>query len=289
MFMARVLVYIYTKVMKNSKKIIVLIITAVVIVTVGVAVFVLRSPKDGPARVVTNPDSGPNNDANNAQRPAASSTVVTLRPGLVIDRGVHDTSNPADLWVLVSKTRPLTDTGYTPAIALPGVKVRTDKSKEEQSVGTAIVADTQALFAAAVTAGYDFMLSSGYRSSTLQQTYYSNYVAQSGEQAANKFSAKPGQSEHQTGLAFDMNLADKQCYLDTCLGDLPAGKWLAAHAHAYGFIIRYPLGKEDITGYQYEPWHVRYVGAELAKALYESGLTLDEAVALIDAVPAATR
>ena len=133
--MARVLVYIYTKVMKNSKKIIVLIITAVVIVTVGVAVFVLRSPKDGPARVVTNPDSGPNNDANNAQRPAASSTVVTLRPGLVIDRGVHDTSNPADLWVLVSKTRPLTDTGYTPAIALPGVKVRTDKSKEEQSVG----------------------------------------------------------------------------------------------------------------------------------------------------------
>ena len=107
--------------------------------------------------------------------------------------------------------------------------------------------------------------------------YYSNYVKTYGQAAADTFSAKPGHSEHQTGLAVDLTTADQYCRLERCFGDTAAGKWLAANTPAYGFILRYPDGKEAATGYTYEPWHFRYVGPEFAKALVESGLTLDEA------------
>ena len=75
----------------------------------------------------------------------------------------------------------------------------------------------------------------------------------------------------------DIAAADHNCYLETCFGETAAGKWLAKHAHEYGFILRYPKGKERITGYQYEPWHFRYVGRELAAALKKADMTLDQA------------
>jgi len=131
-------------------------------------------------------------------------------------------------------------------------------------------------------AGHELYVASGYRSHQLQTVYYSNYVRVSGEAEANKFSARPGQSEHQTGLAFDLASTSNSCYLETCFGDSEAGKWLATHAHEYGFTLRYPADKTDITGYQYEPWHFRYVGKDLAGALHQSGLTLDEAAPYLD-------
>ena len=78
------------------------------------------------------------------------------------------------------------------------------------------------------------------------------------------------------------DLADQTCWVDDCFERTAAGKWLAAHAHEYGFILRYPKGKESITGYQYEPWHFRYVGRELAGALHQSGLTMEEAWSYIE-------
>lgn len=215
--------------------------------------------------------------------PKPKSTTVQLGGGVTIDRGNHDTHNMNDTWVLVSKTRPLADIDYTPQVEKVDVPVRNDKPLEEQSLRPEIMPNVRELFAAASASGYDFMMSSGYRSKQSQAMYYSAYSARSGEEAANRYSAKPGQSEHQTGLAFDMNLISGECYLEICLGDLPAGKWLAAHTAAYGFIIRYPEGKEQITGYQYEPWHLRYVGKDLAEALVKSRLTFDEAALLIDA------
>ena len=114
---------------------------------------------------------------------------------------------------------------------------------------------------------------SGYRSYDYQTELYNNYVAREGQVAADTYSARPGYSEHQTGLAFDIldshgNLLDGTEYHD-------AIHWLHTHAHEYGFIIRFQPGKEAITGYQAEAWHLRYVG-DKATDIYNSGLSLEE-------------
>ena len=118
--------------------------------------------------------------------------------------------------------------------------------------------------------GINLFIKSGYRSYSTQKTLYNNYVARDGVAAADRYSARPGHSEHQTGLAFDLNS------LEQSFGETKEGKWLAEHCHEYGFIIRYPKDKEDVTGYMYEPWHVRYLGDDIAKDVYESGKCLEE-------------
>jgi len=209
---------------------------------------------------------------------------VTLPGTSPIDALVDDYAQPSSLWVVVNKERPLTDQQYRPVdlIELTSVKTRSEKTVDERSLRAVVVSNLEALFADGLVAGYDFMLGSGFRSYDKQVFYYSNYVAMSGEAAANKYSAKPGYSEHQTGLAFDISLATKECYLEICFGDLDAGKWVAQNAKKYGFVVRYPADKVDITGYQYEPWHLRYVGRPLAEALTESQLTLDEALPYLE-------
>ncbi|PSL40780.1 LAS superfamily LD-carboxypeptidase LdcB [Planomicrobium soli] len=117
---------------------------------------------------------------------------------------------------------------------------------------------------------------STFRSYSRQSILYSNYVAKYGEAEAEKFSARPGHSEHQTGLAFDFGGAEQADWLKESFGKTEEGKWLQENAHKYGFILRYPKGKESITGYQYEPWHYRYVGSELAVKIKGSGKTLEE-------------
>lgn len=117
---------------------------------------------------------------------------------------------------------------------------------------------------------------SGYRSYQTQVQLYNSYVSNHGEEAANRYSAQPGHSEHQTGLGMDVTSESANLQLTEAFGDTPEGKWVEDHAHEFGFIIRYPQGKEEITGYQYEPWHLRYLGEELAAEVYESGLTYEE-------------
>lgn len=119
-------------------------------------------------------------------------------------------------------------------------------------------------------AGYSMPLMSGFRSFETQEELYNDYVAVDGVEKADTYSAWPGHSEHQTGLAFDVGWVDLQ------FANTGAGQWLARHAHEYGFIIRYPKDKESVTGYQYEPWHIRYLGVDLATKVYESGLCLEE-------------
>lgn len=111
---------------------------------------------------------------------------------------------------------------------------------------------------------------SGYRSYSYQSSLYNNYVNSYGQAQADRFSARPGYSEHQTGLAFDLKHSN-----GTLVETTPEVNWIAAHAHEYGFIVRYPSGKESVTGYMPEPWHLRYVGDQ-ASAIYASGLTLEE-------------
>lgn len=124
--------------------------------------------------------------------------------------------------------------------------------------------------AAAAKEGVSLHIVSGFRDYETQEVIYNRYVAQDGKAAADRYSARPGHSEHQTGYSMDLNS------LSTSFGQTTEGKWLANNCWKYGFIIRYPEGKENITGYMYEPWHVRYLGKDTAKAVYESGLTLEE-------------
>lgn len=124
----------------------------------------------------------------------------------------------------------------------------------------------------AVTDGIYLSITSGYRSYSYQNTLYNNYVSANGKAQADTFSARPGNSEHQTGMAFDIiNASDS-------FNDTKEAKWLNDNAYKYGFILRYPQGKQGITGYKYESWHYRYVGKELAKTLYNNGnwITLEE-------------
>ena len=124
----------------------------------------------------------------------------------------------------------------------------------------------------AATQGIGLSIISGYRSYSRQSTLYNNYVSRDGKAAADTYSARAGHSEHQTGLAADINSLD-QSWINT-----PEGKWLNDNCYKYGFIIRYPKGKESITGYMYEPWHIRYVGEDIATAIYNNGnwLSLEE-------------
>lgn len=111
---------------------------------------------------------------------------------------------------------------------------------------------------------------SGYRSYWYQDQLYWGYVYSRGQSEADRFSAKAGYSEHQTGLAMDLNNANRS-FIGT-----PEAAWIEEHCAEYGFIVRYPDGKEEVTGFMYEPWHVRYLGKEMAESVTESGLALEE-------------
>ena len=131
--------------------------------------------------------------------------------------------------------------------------------------------------AAAKPEGFELVAFSGFRSYEYQTTLYTNYVKRDGQEQADRYSARPGYSEHQTGLAFDIGeLGKEDLWLTSEFGETPAGQWLVNHAHEYGFILRYPKGKEDITGFMYESWHFRYLGVELATKVKNKGVTLEE-------------
>ena len=118
--------------------------------------------------------------------------------------------------------------------------------------------------------GLSVYISSGFRSYASQKSIYNRYVNKDGKALADTYSARPGHSEHQTGLSIDLNT------ITQAFGRTREGKWVAQHCHEYGFIIRYPEGKSHITGYNYEPWHLRYVGVEAATKIAASGLCLEE-------------
>ena len=134
---------------------------------------------------------------------------------------------------------------------------------------------------AAKAEGIELVAFSGYRSYEYQTSLYDRYVAKDGKDAADRYSARPGYSEHQSGLAFDIGEKERQdVWLTSAFGETKAGQWLVNNAHKYGFILRYPKGKEDITGFMYESWHFRYLDGDLATKVYEAGVTLEEYLGL---------
>ncbi len=153
--------------------------------------------------------------------------------------------------------------------------VPSDFGGENEEAITAL----NALYAASEADGLPMYTVSGYRSYATQESVYAGHVERRGQEGADLVSARPGHSEHQTGLAFDVNGSDSSTVLATRFGETEEFRWLDEHMADYGFILRYPEGKTDWTGYAYEPWHIRYVGVELAQKIHESGLTVEELIA----------
>lgn len=178
--------------------------------------------------------------------------------------------------VLVNKSVALPD-GYRPSdLVEPQVAFIFDGYHEKRLMREEAARALEKMFAAAKQDGIYLAGVSGYRSYETQESLFNYYVRTQGEETARKYSAEPGHSEHQTGLAMDISGSTGECAADDCFAGTPEANWLAAHAWEYGFIIRYPKGKEAITGYNYEPWHVRYIGIKISTEINAKGLTLEE-------------
>lgn len=192
------------------------------------------------------------------------------------EAGRRYVTNPGSILVLVNKERNL-PADYVPGdLSVPSVPFPFSGDNPKKYLRQAAAAALEELFAASEESGLELYALSGYRSYATQKAIFENKAEVRGEEEANKTSARPGQSEHQTGLAMDVTCKQVNYALETEFGGTPEGKWLAANAHKYGFIVRYQLGEEKITGYSYEPWHLRYVGIETAADVYTQGITLEE-------------
>ncbi|WP_201521864.1 M15 family metallopeptidase [Gulosibacter hominis] len=180
-----------------------------------------------------------------------------------------DIDDPNSITTLVNKQRPLPK-DFVPKnlvkLSSVGVPSVNDHSMRREAADA-----SRELYDAAGKAGYHLNFASGYRSYELQTELYTEYVEQLGQEAADATSAKPGFSEHQTGLAVDIFETSTDCILEGCFGETKPGKWLKENSWKYGFILRYENGTQDVVGYEYEPWHFRYVGKDVAAAYHESG------------------
>ena len=128
----------------------------------------------------------------------------------------------------------------------------------------------------AARVGIELNMFSGYRTYARQKQLYDNAVKKDGRLIAETYSMRPGYSEHQTGLAFDIGGRDSSLWMSASFGNTREGKWLKVNGPSYGFILRYPKEKEHVTGIKYEPWHFRYIGKDLARKVTDSGKCLDE-------------
>lgn len=177
--------------------------------------------------------------------------------------------NPNELLVLVNKYNQL-PAGFTQASLVNVSREYTVNDGKTYLLEAGAYEKYVQMSDAARKEGLNMRIVSAYRTENYQRSLYNNKVRNNGKAYADRYSARPGFSEHQTGLAVDMN-STRGTFENT-----PEFRWLQNHAHEYGYILRYPKGKEWITGYAYEPWHYRYVGTEAAKIIFEEGITYEE-------------
>lgn len=199
----------------------------------------------------------------------------------VVD-GRNIIQNPMNTVSLVNKEYGLPD-GYAPDdLVRPNVAFSFGGQDIEKSYMRKEAAEAlEKMFAAAKKEGIILYAVSGYRSYDRQTVLFDAEVKRVGEEKAIQAVAYPGNSEHQTGLAMDISSESSNFLLSDDYGKTAEGKWLRENAHRFGFILRYPEGKEKITGYKYEPWHFRYVGEKSAKDIYENDWTLEEYFQLV--------
>lgn len=182
-----------------------------------------------------------------------------------------NTANGSEKILLVNEKHGLSG-NYTPeGLSIPNIPFSNGSDDEEKHVAGTVVKPLEELVNAAKKDGIILLGNSGYRSYKSQEDIYENRVISQGKKLADAYVAKPGFSEHQTGLCID--ITNKSGYFGKGTKE---ADWLAKNCYRFGFIIRYPYGKKSVTGIEYEPWHIRYVGKEAAKYIHDNGITLEE-------------
>ncbi|HET8709077.1 MAG TPA: M15 family metallopeptidase [Candidatus Saccharimonadales bacterium] len=218
----------------------------------------------------------PQTQTGTTQKPADKPPQQLGKP---FDKAKYSIDAADSLWIVVNKQRPLQPADYVPSnLVIPDIPLRSNITNDEKYVRADNAKALKTMVDAAAADGIHLNLQSGYRSYKFQVNLYNLYVKQQGRALADSQSARPGHSEHQTGLAADLGgTTNPGCNVEECFADTPEGKWLGANAYKYGYIIRYPQDKTAITGYTYEPWHVRYVGTYLSEEMHQEGIeTLEE-------------
>lgn len=187
--------------------------------------------------------------------PVPTAEISPTEPSF--DRNRYSTTDPNSLWVVVNKRRPLPP-DHTPALT----------TVRGHQVAVAVADDLTRMLDDADARGLGLRLLSGHRSYARQRDVYARAVATRGTATADAVSARPGHSEHQTGLAVDVGTSHvPSCDLFPCFGDTTAGRWVASEAWRYGFLVRYTGTNREVTGFAHEPWHLRYVGPDLAREM----------------------
>ncbi len=214
----------------------------------------------------------PDNDSgkNGAAQPAGKGDALQV------------VAQPDSITVLVNKQFALPKDYEPKDLVYPDVPFTFKEKIEKRMMRKEAAKALEQLFAGAKKDGVALAGVSAYRSYATQTAVFNNYVKKDGEAKARTYSAYPGTSEHETGLAIDISGSDGKCAAADCFAGTKEAKWLDQHAAEYGFIVRYPKGKESITGYSYEPWHIRYVGTKISKEIADKGITLEE---YLNAVP----
>lgn len=244
----------------NKKLILVTILIAALVGTVFLWWFVIR-------------DKDTIDDNYKAYNENKSQNVPKEQEVKAFDKTQFSIDDPASRWIIANKQRPLNPIDYAPSdLTVPNVPLKYEAGAMETELRAEAATALQKLFAAAEVAGQPLIFVSGYRSYSYQDGLFNHYVNTQGLETALNQSARPGHSEHQTGWAADVGALNRECEIEACFGEMSEGQWVAANAYKYGFIVRYPQGLTGTTGYDYEPWHLRYVGKELAAEMQRTGL-----------------
>ncbi|PXA70341.1 hypothetical protein CTB96_07800 [Cryobacterium arcticum] len=261
--------------------------TAVVLVIAGAGAVILggitgraATAPTAAATATTTPDAEPA-EPTEPPRPSPS-TSPEPAPAPTFNRAAHSIDDPDSIWVVVDKLRPFNPVDYAPGdlvdVPVPFAnppQMRVEASDAVVALFAAFTADT----------GLALQSQSAYRSFDTQTTVYNRDIASLGQAGADLSTARPGTSEHQTGLTIDISAQPGQCSLNACFADTPHGQWLAANAWRFGFLLRYPADKVAVTGYEFEPWHYRYIGIDLATEMHNTGVTTLEEFFGLPAAP----
>jgi D-alanyl-D-alanine carboxypeptidase len=242
-----------------------------VLLVAGAGVVVLvqdaRSTGSPPPAAAAAPSTSPGAPSSTPTATTTAPAPATTAPAEpTFDRAQLSIDDPDSTWVVVDKARPLSPLDHAPAdlVDIGGRQLRAEAAQAMRD-----------MIAAAAAQGLTITVESAYRSYDYQVDTFRNQVARFGEQRAEIQVARPGYSEHQTGLAADVGGGG--CDIESCFATTAEGRWVAAHGPEFGYVVRYPDGAQDVTGYKYEPWHVRYVGAPLATEMQRTGVaTLEQ-------------
>ena len=260
-------------VVPNRRRTIVVAGAIAAVVVAAVVTVVALTPVPAPTALAS---SSPT--ATSAPTPTSTATAPptpTPTPTPTFDAAAQSIDDPNSYWVVADKLRPLNPLDWEPPDLVEVPVAYVNQPFLRRAASDAVVA----MFAAfsAESGGLQMQSQSAYRSYSTQESVYAGWVSSLGQAGADQTSARPGHSEHQTGLSIDVSASPADCTLEQCFADTPQGQWLAAEGWRFGYVVRYPNGKTDVTGYEYEPWHMRYVGPELATELHATGvLTLEE-------------